>query len=229
MALLRPIGSRPNNNNTYAGGILVPPPPAAAATTASSTAALSIQSERSRGAFSSRHIADINAIIEGKRKVASAAGSVGAVAVSGTAAVTSSLSAPPPPRAQGGAVATRSGPLSTIEAAGREAAIEDGVIAPPGASLEGLHVSAQDSRGSYGGDASASNLRRGKWTIEEEAYAMRLIAEFREGMLPLTDGTTLRTFLAKILNCDPMRISKKFVGKKCIGKVSVISVCYIHL
>jgi hypothetical protein len=56
--------------------------------------------------------------------------------------------------------------------------------------------------------------------VEEEAYALRLIAEFKEGVLPLTDGTTLRTFLAKLLNCDPMRISKKFVGKKCIGKVN---------
>lgn len=32
------------------------------------------------------------------------------------------------------------------------------------------------------------------------------------------DGTTLRNFLSKLLNCDPMRISKKFVGNKCIGK-----------
>jgi hypothetical protein len=28
----------------------------------------------------------------------------------------------------------------------------------------------------------------------------------------------LRTFLSKLLNCDPMRISKKFVGSNCIGK-----------
>lgn len=61
-------------------------------------------------------------------------------------------------------------------------------------------------------------LRRGKWTAEEEAYANRLIQEFKEGLLPLTDGTTLRTFLSKLLNCDPMRISKKFVGSNCIGK-----------
>ena len=52
-------------------------------------------------------------------------------------------------------------------------------------------------------------LRRGKWTSEEEAYANRLIQEFKSGLLPLTDGTTLRTFLSKLLNCDPMRISKK--------------------
>ena len=61
-------------------------------------------------------------------------------------------------------------------------------------------------------------LRRGKWTCEEEAYANRLIQEFKAGLLPLTDGTTLRTFLSKLLNCDPMRISKKFVGSNCIGK-----------
>lgn len=61
-------------------------------------------------------------------------------------------------------------------------------------------------------------LRRGKWTHEEEAYANRLIQEFKAGLLPLTDGTTLRTFLSKLLNCDPMRISKKFVGTNCIGK-----------
>jgi hypothetical protein len=63
-----------------------------------------------------------------------------------------------------------------------------------------------------------SALRRGKWTQEEESYATRLIQEFKNGLLPLTDGTTLRTFLSKLLNCDPMRISKKFVGSNCIGK-----------
>ena len=83
---------------------------------------------------------------------------------------------------------------------------------------------------SHGGNASGGSnnsgskkktphpLRRGKWTTEEEAYANRLINEFKSGLLPLTDGTTLRNFLSKLLNCDPMRISKKFVGNNCIGK-----------
>lgn len=65
---------------------------------------------------------------------------------------------------------------------------------------------------------SSAPLRRGKWTLEEEEYAKRLIHEFKAGLLPLTDGTTLRTFLSRLLNCDPMRISKKFVGSNCIGK-----------
>ncbi len=72
---------------------------------------------------------------------------------------------------------------------------------------------------SLGGEEQKKQpLRRGKWTPEEEAYANRLIQEFKAGLLPLTDGTTLRTFLSKLLNCDPMRISKKFVGSNCIGK-----------
>ena len=73
---------------------------------------------------------------------------------------------------------------------------------------------------SISGATGAANLpvRSGKWTAEEEEYSNRLIHEFREGWLPLTDGTTLRTFLAKVLNCDPMRISKKYVGSNSIGK-----------
>ena len=66
--------------------------------------------------------------------------------------------------------------------------------------------------------SSSAPLRRGKWTMEEEQYANRLILEFKAGLLPLADGTTLRTFLSRLLNCDPMRISKKFVGSNCIGK-----------
>ena len=38
------------------------------------------------------------------------------------------------------------------------------------------------------------------------------------GTLDVPDGTTLRTHLSCILNCDPMRITKKFTGDSCIGK-----------
>jgi hypothetical protein len=33
-----------------------------------------------------------------------------------------------------------------------------------------------------------------------------------------TEGTTLRTLLSKVLNCDPMRITKKYTGNCSIGK-----------
>jgi hypothetical protein len=102
---------------------------------------------------------------------------------------------------------------TAVEAAAMEAALADGLIAT--------------SNGTYPNDEKSkkSGLRRGKWTTEEELYANRLIYEFKLGLLPLTDGTTLRTFLSKLLNCDPMRISKKFVGQNCIGKVS----CFTHV
>jgi hypothetical protein len=63
------------------------------------------------------------------------------------------------------------------------------------------------------------NVRRGKWTQEEQIYAERLIRNFEAGLLPLENGATLRAYLSKKLNCDPMRISKKFAGAKCLGKV----------
>lgn len=94
----------------------------------------------------------------------------------------------------------------------------------PNVSSAAAHpVNGGNMGGGGGGGENTGNrrkapLRRGKWTPEEEAYANRLIQEFKAGLLPLTDGTTLRTFLSKLLNCDPMRISKKFVGSNCIGK-----------
>lgn len=36
--------------------------------------------------------------------------------------------------------------------------------------------------------------------------------------MTLSPSHRLRTFLSKLLHCDPMRISKKFVGSNCIGK-----------
>jgi hypothetical protein len=89
---------------------------------------------------------------------------------------------------------------------------------PPGAMQHHSKQQQQAGNNSGGGGKKGPALRRGKWTPEEEAYANRLIQEFKAGLLPLTDGTTLRTFLSKLLNCDPMRISKKFVGSNCIGK-----------
>jgi hypothetical protein len=98
---------------------------------------------------------------------------------------------------------------SSVQEAAAEAAVADGLISS----------SSANRKSDDGAKARKANLRRGKWTTEEEFYANRLIFEFKLGLLPLTDGTTLRTFLSKLLNCDPMRISKKFVGQNCIGKV----------
>jgi len=63
-----------------------------------------------------------------------------------------------------------------------------------------------------------TSLRRGKWTVEEEAYVARVIRDFNYGYLDAPAGTTLRTYLSDKLKCDPMRITKKFTGDACIGK-----------
>ena len=68
------------------------------------------------------------------------------------------------------------------------------------------------------GKKSGQRRRRGKWTVEEEAYVARVIQDFNSGFLDAPAGTTLRTFLSDKLNCDPMRITKKFTGEACIGK-----------
>ena len=65
---------------------------------------------------------------------------------------------------------------------------------------------------------SSPPLRRGKWTAEEEAYAHATICDFNSGYLDAPPGTTLRTYLSQTLECEPMRITKKFTGDASIGK-----------
>mmetsp|Transcript_20916 Transcript_20916/g.21030 ORF Transcript_20916/g.21030 Transcript_20916/m.21030 type:complete len:165 (+) Transcript_20916:51-545(+) len=63
-------------------------------------------------------------------------------------------------------------------------------------------------------DVSIKRLRSGQWTTEEESYASELIDLFLSGNIGISarNGQTLRSFLAKKLECDPMRISKKFAA-----------------
>ena len=77
---------------------------------------------------------------------------------------------------------------------------------------------ASSSPGSSSRNKSGQALRRGKWTVEEEAYVARVIQDFNSGFLNAPAGTTLRSYLSEKLQCDPMRITKKFTGDACIGK-----------
>jgi hypothetical protein len=54
--------------------------------------------------------------------------------------------------------------------------------------------------------------------VEEEEYTSRIIQQFSTGLLTLPEGATLRSYLADKLNCDPMRITKKFTGACCLGR-----------
>ena len=50
------------------------------------------------------------------------------------------------------------------------------------------------------GSPDNSTLRKGKWTIEEENYANKIIYLFNKGMLPIVAGTTLRSYLSEKLS-----------------------------
>jgi hypothetical protein len=58
------------------------------------------------------------------------------------------------------------------------------------------------------------------------AYVQCLIEEFQAGYLPIREGTSLRSFLSKMLNCKPKRISKKFEGSDYNGKQVYVSQPY---
>jgi hypothetical protein len=79
-------------------------------------------------------------------------------------------------------------------------------------------VPGHGASGSPSKSRTGTTLRRGKWTVEEEAYVARVIQDFNSGFLNAPAGTTLRSYLSDKLQCDPMRITKKFTGDACIGK-----------
>eukprot|EP00578_Thalassiosira_sp_NH16_P031510 CAMPEP_0181078636 /NCGR_PEP_ID=MMETSP1071-20121207/1592_1 /TAXON_ID=35127 /ORGANISM="Thalassiosira sp., Strain NH16" /LENGTH=745 /DNA_ID=CAMNT_0023159965 /DNA_START=457 /DNA_END=2694 /DNA_ORIENTATION=- len=135
--------------------------------------------------------------------------------VSGTVAIQSVAAIPAPPPPAPSILAHPTALASTVSHASH---LPMGNPAMPPPPPDNISVNTGNSSGNASKRKSGHPLRRGKWTSEEEAYAHRLINEFKAGLLPLTDGTTLRNFLSKLLNCDPMRISKKFVGNNCIGK-----------
>ena len=54
--------------------------------------------------------------------------------------------------------------------------------------------------------------------VEEEEYTSRIIQHFSAGLLSLPESATLRSYLSDKLNCDPMRITKKFTGACCLGR-----------
>jgi len=59
--------------------------------------------------------------------------------------------------------------------------------------------------------------RVGTWRGEERQYVTEVILRFGEGRLPnVPDNTSLRVLLSNVLNCSPMRISKKFSGRNAL-------------
>ena len=67
-----------------------------------------------------------------------------------------------------------------------------------------------------------NRMRKGPWSVEEEKYTITVVKLFIAGVLDIPEGTTLRSYVASLLHCDPMRVSKKFqpnrLGSKCYTK-----------
>ena len=70
-----------------------------------------------------------------------------------------------------------------------------------------MDINAWSSQASLNDDANSEENRlrylagrKGKWTEEEETYTMKLIEAFIAGVLPLPQGTTLRSFLSEKLS-----------------------------
>ncbi|OQR80758.1 hypothetical protein ACHHYP_17218 [Achlya hypogyna] len=64
---------------------------------------------------------------------------------------------------------------------------------------------------------TVAGARGGSWTFEEQLYASKLIAAFTSGYVKARSGTTLRSFLARELQCCPMRVSKKLGSGVLLG------------
>ena len=54
--------------------------------------------------------------------------------------------------------------------------------------------------------------------VSPEAFCERVIHYYTCGILILPAEITLRIYLAEKLNCDPMRITKKFAGASCLNR-----------
>jgi hypothetical protein len=107
----------------------------------------------------------------------------------------------------------------------RPASVSSGPPKVIHAEIPSRSIPSQPPSSAYASQAAAMptlpkklSLRRGKWTVEEEAYVARVIEDFNSGFLNAPAGTTLRSYLSEKLQCDPMRITKKFTGDACIGK-----------
>ena len=62
--------------------------------------------------------------------------------------------------------------------------------------------------------------REGRWTPEEELYTKHLISAFKQGFLTYKPTfTSVRLWLAYVLNCSPMRITKKFSRGELRGPI----------
>lgn len=64
----------------------------------------------------------------------------------------------------------------------------------------------------------STELRTGRWTVEETHYCDTLVAKFMAGRLPLPDGIKLNEFLSGMLKSKQSRLTKKMKNAKLSSK-----------
>lgn len=67
-------------------------------------------------------------------------------------------------------------------------------------------------------ETDGSELRIGRWTVEETAYCDKLIEHFERGALPIPDGVKLNDFLSSMLKSKQSRLTKKMKNAKLSSK-----------
>jgi hypothetical protein len=77
-----------------------------------------------------------------------------------------------------------------------------------------------NSFGTNGADESGdgSDLRTGRWTVEETDYCDKLISAYELGELPISEGVKLNDFLATMLKSKQSRLTKKMKNAKLSAK-----------
>ena len=63
-------------------------------------------------------------------------------------------------------------------------------------------------------NAEPSDRRTGRWTQEETAFCDKMIALFKGGQFPITEGVKLNDFLANMLKSKQSRLTKKMKNAK---------------
>jgi len=77
-------------------------------------------------------------------------------------------------------------------------------------------------------ETASTNLRTGRWTTEEMAFCDKLVNCFKNGQLPIAEGTKLNDFLSNVLNSKQSRLTKKMKNAKLSSNTYLSKTSFIE-
>ena len=122
---------------------------------------------------------------------------------------------------EGGAADDPAGAAPPAEAAGVAPPETPAAAAPllPAPEIQAAAPAEEESQPRTRRPRPDDGQRVGTWRTEERQYVTEVIQRFGEGRLPnVPDNTSLRVLLSTVLNCSPMRITKKFSGRNALPR-----------